>query len=88
MVSGYDLRNPLTFIREYYEYVSVHINPLTGLNRMRLLLNSDDNGRIIGVPQTSKYRNSLFLGLLACSEGPLITKGRGFRVHVVKSGRY
>lgn len=86
IVSTIELINPLIFVKEYFTYASEHISTVTGLKKMRVLLNSDDNGRIIGIPQSSVEGISLFLGLIACSDGQMLSKGRGFRAYVMASG--
>jgi hypothetical protein len=76
----FNIINPLSFIKPYSENSADR-------NKMRLLLNSDDNGRVIGVQQTRTDDFSIFVGLLSCSEGHVLAKGRGFRIHVAQSGR-
>jgi hypothetical protein len=76
----FNIINPLSFIKTYSELAA-------DLNKMRLLLNSDDNGRVIGVQQTKTDDFSIFVGLLSCSGGHVLAKGRGFRMHVAQSGK-
>ena len=86
IVTANEIINPLTYLKEYFAYIRGHIRHALDFDSMRILLNSDDNGRIIGIPQSSKEGIPLFLGLIACSDGSVIAKGRGFRVHVIKTG--
>ncbi|XP_045161956.2 uncharacterized protein LOC123526773 [Mercenaria mercenaria] len=85
IVSDFDIINPLTHIKEYFMNVNKHTQTYFGIRRIYVLLNSDDNGRIVGVPQADDEVTPLYLGLLSCSDGKLAERGRGFRAYVALS---